>query len=150
MNDRIARLRPGPLDIHTHVLPPALMERLEAGEREGLAIETAADGKRLVLGGRRSPAPLLPGLYSMDIRLRTMAEHGVAAQLLSPWIGLVPNHLGEADAVWLAEAVNDGIAAIADAEPERFVGLGSAPLQWPERAAEMLRWAMRELGLLGV
>jgi aminocarboxymuconate-semialdehyde decarboxylase len=150
MNDGIARLQPGPLDMHAHVLPPALMERLEAGERAGLAIETAADGKRLVLGGRRSPTPLLPGLYSMDIRLRTMAEHGVAAQLLSPWIGLVPNHLGEADAVWLAEAVNEGIAAIAGAEPGRFVGIGSAPLQWPERAAEMLRWAIRELGLLGV
>ena len=86
----------------------------------------------------------------MEIRTRYMAEHGVSAQMLSPWIGLVPNHLGEADAFWLAEAVNRGIADIANAEPDRFIGIGSAPMQWPERGAEMLRFAMTELGLYGV
>jgi aminocarboxymuconate-semialdehyde decarboxylase len=150
VNDRLAKLKPGPLDIHTHVLPPSLLARLEAGERSGLTIEAAPDGKRLNLAGKRSQAPILAGLYSMEIRERKMAEHGVSAQLLSPWIGLVPNHLGEADAVWLAEKLNEGIAGIADAAPDRFVGLGSVPLHWPERAAEMLRWAMGELGLFGV
>jgi len=150
VNHRISKLKPGPLDLHAHVLPPALMERLESGERAGLTIETAPDGKRLNLCGNRSRAPMLPGLYSMEIRLRTMSEHGVSAQLLSPWIGLLPNHLGEKDAAWLAESVNIGIADITAADPESFAGIGSVPLQWPEMAAEMLRWAMRDLGLFGV
>jgi aminocarboxymuconate-semialdehyde decarboxylase len=136
--------------MHAHVLPPTLLARLEAGERSGLAIDSAEDGKRLNLAGKRSQAPILPGLYSMEIRERKMAEHGVSAQLLSPWIGLVPNHLGEADAEWLAEKLNEGIAGITDAAPDRFIGLGSVPLHWPERAAEMLRWATGELGLFGV
>jgi aminocarboxymuconate-semialdehyde decarboxylase len=126
------------------------MERLEKGERPGLSLETSADGKRIILARRRPPVPLLPGLYSLDIRLRTMAEHGVSAQLLSPWIGLVPNHLGEADAAWLCERLNEAIAEIADAQPEHFIGIGAVPLHWPPRAAEMLRWAMAELGLYGV
>jgi aminocarboxymuconate-semialdehyde decarboxylase len=150
VNDRIRRLRPGSIDLHAHILPPALIERLEAGERPGLAVETADDGKRFIAAGKRPQVPLLPGLYSMEIRLRKMAEHGVSAQILSPWIGLVPNHLREADAVWLAEAVSEGIAAVVKADPDRFAGIGSVPLQWPLRAAEMLRWLMRDLGLFGV
>jgi aminocarboxymuconate-semialdehyde decarboxylase len=151
MTNRISKLRAGPLDLHAHVLPPALMARLEAEERAGLAVEPGQDGaKRLNLAGKRSQAPILPGLYSMDIRTRKMAESGVSAQLLSPWIALVPNHLEEADAAWLSECLNESIAAMAKAEPERFVGIGALPLQWPERAAEMLRWAMQDLGLLGV
>jgi aminocarboxymuconate-semialdehyde decarboxylase len=136
--------------MHAHVVPPALMEQLEAGERAGLTIEAAPDGKRMVLAGKRPHVPMLPGLYSMDIRTHKMAEHGVSAQLLSPWIGLVPNHLGEADAVWLAERVNEGIADITKAELDRFVGIGSVPLQWPRTAADMLSTITRDLGLFGV
>ena len=62
----------------------------------------------------------------------------------------MPNHLAEADAFWLAEALNDGIAGVVRDNPERFVGIGSAPMQWPERAAATLRRLVRELGLLGV
>jgi aminocarboxymuconate-semialdehyde decarboxylase len=87
---------------------------------------------------------------SLEIRFRTMEEQGVSAQLLSPWIALVPNYLQEADAFWLAEALNEGIAGIVQDHPDRFLGIGSAPLQWPERAAAMLRAMMGGLGLRGV
>jgi aminocarboxymuconate-semialdehyde decarboxylase len=151
MPEDIARLSPGPIDVHAHILPPALLDQLARAPRPGFAMEVGGDGgRRVTLGGRTMRNPVPPGMDSLEIRLREMERQGVSAQLMSPWIALVPNHLEEADAFWLAEALNDGIAQVVRANPDRFIAIGSAPLQWPERAAAMLRPMMNDLGLRGI
>lgn len=144
------RLRPGPIDIHAHIVPERLIARFEAGERTGYAATRGEGGIRVTLGGRPSRAPLAPGMVSLDIRARAMEEQGVAAQVLSPWIALCDYALGEADAEWFHRAVNAEIAAVCASEPERHAGIGTAPLQFPALAVDVLREAMGQLGLLGV
>lgn len=150
MNEAIAGLRPGPLDIHAHVVPARLMERLASGARPGFGVETGEAGRRLVIGGKPMRMSVTPAMDSLDIRLQAMEEQGVAAQLVSPWIALADYTLSEADGIWFAETLNESIAEFVRATPDRFAGIGSVPLQAPEKAAEMLGRAMRELGLLGV
>jgi aminocarboxymuconate-semialdehyde decarboxylase len=48
-----------------------------------------------------------------------------------------------------AHTLNEDIARVAAAYPDRFVGLATLPLQDPAEAAAELRWAMREAGLRG-
>ena len=151
MTDPVTRLRPGPLDIHAHVLPPALLAELARGRRAGFSVDSGSDGgRRVTLGGKQRRNPVPPGMDSLEIRLKTMEEQGVSAQLISPWIALLPNYLPQADAFWLAEALNDGISAVVRENSDRFLGIGSAPLNWPERAAATLAPMMGELGLRGV
>jgi aminocarboxymuconate-semialdehyde decarboxylase len=50
----------------------------------------------------------------------------------------------------LARAVNERIARIAAQHPDRFVGLGTVPLQNVDLAVAELEFAMRTLGLKGV
>src|SRR3546814_366219 len=151
MIDAVKTLRPGPIDIHAHIMPEALIRRLAAGERSGFGVDVDDKGGRRIRLGEGGPSlPLLPGMADMTIRLRAMDEQGVAAQLLSPWIALAAYHLGEDDAVWFAEALNQEIAAVVRDMPDRFVGIGSVPLQAPEKAAAMLRRLMTDHGLLGV
>jgi len=50
----------------------------------------------------------------------------------------------------LARGVNEGIAKVVADHPDRFVGLGTVPLQNPELAVSELRFAMKTLGLRGV
>jgi aminocarboxymuconate-semialdehyde decarboxylase len=151
MPTKPAGLRSGPIDIHAHVLPPSLLGELSRGSRSGFSMEVGNDGgRRITLARREMRNPVPAAMDSMEIRLRTMEEQGVSAQLLSPWIALVPNHAEEPDAFWLAEALNEGIAGVVRENSDRFIGIGSAPMQWPERAAEMLRWLIRDLGLAGV
>jgi aminocarboxymuconate-semialdehyde decarboxylase len=74
----------------------------------------------------------------------------VAAQLVSPWIALVNDRLDGADGLWFAEAVNESIADFVRAMPDRFIGIGAAPLAHAERTAKALvRWT-QDLGLVGV
>ena len=150
MTDPLARLRPGPLDIHTHITPGSFLSRLASGPRAGFGLEER-DGKRfLVFGGKTMRAPVLPGMDSMEIRFRTMEEQGVAAQLVAPWVALSAYHLPEADGVWFAEELNRAIADAVREHSDRLIGIGTVPLQSPEKAVEMLRWVVRDLGLLGV
>lgn len=145
-----ARLRPGPIDIHAHIVPEGLIARFEAGERAGYAATRSEDGIRMTLAGKPSRMPLLPGMVELELRERTMAEQGVASQLLSPWIALCDYTLGEEDAAWFHRAVSAEIAAVCRAAPDRYCGIGTAPLQFPALAVEVLREAMGPLGLLGV
>lgn len=149
MDPRIARLRPGPIDIHAHVVPKSLIERLATGARPGFGVETG-EGTRLSVGGQPMRAPIMPAMHEVDLRLRTMEEQGVAAQLVSPWIGLVNDRLGEEDGLWFAETVNESVAEFTRAMPDRFAGIGAAPLAHPERTAKSLAAWMRDLGLMGV
>src|SRR6185436_16826934 len=50
----------------------------------------------------------------------------------------------------LSRGVNEGIARVVADHPDRFVGLGTAPLQEPGLAVAELEYAMKKLGLKGV
>jgi aminocarboxymuconate-semialdehyde decarboxylase len=149
MDPRIAGLRPGPLDIHAHVVPDGLARRLVNARRDGFGLDTS-EGTRLVVGGTAMRRPIEPEMRQPDLRLKAMEEQGVAAQLVSPWIALVNDRLGEDDGLWFAESINESIAEFCAAMPDRFAGIGAAPLRDPERTAKMLAPLMRDLGLLGV
>lgn len=144
-------LRPGPIDMHTHIVPEALLARIESGECAAFGIAREDDGRRrLIVEGKPMRAPLINGISEVEPRFEAMDATGIAVQLLSPWIGVVNYAVPESDGVWLAEAVNKSISDVVKAHPDRFLGIGSVPLQAPERAAAMLKPLMQDLGLLGV
>jgi aminocarboxymuconate-semialdehyde decarboxylase len=137
--------------VHAHVVPAALLDRMAGGERPGFGVEPGpGGGKRFKLGGEARGTAVPPAMYDLDLRLQAMDEAGVAVQLLGPTTSLAGYTLSEDDGVWLASALNAEIEALVRAVPDRFVGLGSVPLQAPARAADLLRRGRLEQGLLGV
>lgn len=151
MTSPLAPLDDGPIDVHSHIVPEALLARFEAGERDGFRVEPADGGRRrVVLGGRVLNPPLLPAMTDMALRLADMDSQGVTAQILSPWVQLCGIGLGAEDSEWLVEATNAEIATVVRAMPGRFRGFGGVPLHHPEIAVEALRRAMGTHGMLGV
>src|SRR3546814_14289819 len=89
MIDAVKTLRPGPIDIHAHIMPEALIRRLAAGERSGSGVAVHDKGGRRHRLGEGGPSlPLLPGMSDTTIRLRAIDENVVAAQAPYPWIAL--------------------------------------------------------------
>lgn len=150
MDAKIARLRPGPLDIHAHVVPDRFIQTLASGGRPGFGVQRIDGARRLVVDGQPMRMPMMPAMDDVEMRLKTMEEQGVSAQLVSPWVALVNYRLRDADSIWFAETLNETIADFVAAMPDRFVGIGSVPLQIPEKAAAMVGPLMRDLGLFGV
>jgi aminocarboxymuconate-semialdehyde decarboxylase len=91
-----------------------------------------------------------PKLMGIEQRMADMDRMGVDIQAVCP----APYHyfyFTEPDlGASLAREVNEGIAALVAAHPDRFVGMGSVPLQNAELAVQELEYAVKKLGLKGV
>lgn len=99
---------------------------------------------------RQQMADIRPHMDSVEKRLADMDRMGVDIQAVS----VAPyQYYYAADAEQGREAsrtVNDDIAALVDAHPDRFIGIGTLPLQDAEMAlAEMVR-CVKELDLRGI
>src|SRR5690606_17998018 len=83
-------------------------------------------------------------------RVEQMGAMGVQRQVLSPMPELLSYWLPADDARDLASFMNERIAEMVQAAPDRFHGLGMVTLQEPELAAAQLGGIVRDLGLRGV
>jgi aminocarboxymuconate-semialdehyde decarboxylase len=89
-----------------------------------------------------------PALVIGPDRIKAMDEEGIDIEALS----INPNFWDKAERDLQGQIVklqNEKLAEICAKEPERFVGLASVALQYPELAADQLETAVRKLGLRG-
>ena len=147
-----ARLRIGPntvIDIHCHVMSEDA-ERLAAGtfppEMEPFARYSgrSADHNRDLFERIRSK------LVEPQVRLEDMDRMGIDVQAIAV---APPQYFYWAErsvGIEAARVTNDRIAAIVAEHPDRFVGIGTVPLQDIDAALEELVRGASELGFRGV
>ena len=138
------------VDIHCHYLNPAVAAKvspLNPAQYDPL-VQFANDFTRNVNAKQMQDRG--SKLSDIETRLRDMDRMGIDVQAVSP----APNQtyywtdpeLGSE----LARAVNDRLAEIVATWPERFVALGTVPLQHADLAVAELTRCVKELGLRGV
>jgi len=138
------------VDIHCHYLNPEVNRKtahLNAAQYDPTVIFANELTNRTNIAQMRDRAPKLTGI---DERLRDMDRMGVDIQAVCP----APYHyfyFTEPDyGAELAREVNEGIANLVSLHPDRFIGMGSVPLQNPKLAVRELEYAVKKLGLRGV
>jgi len=138
------------IDIHCHreCGPAAALMKPEA-ERLGRApFQFGNDLTREV--NRQQLVDIRPKMDSVEVRLADMDAMGVDVQVLS----LAPYqlfHWAEGDlGVRAFQLINDDLAELVRSYPERFLGLGSVPLQDTSAAIEELQRCSGELGFRGI
>jgi aminocarboxymuconate-semialdehyde decarboxylase len=139
------------IDSHTHILTEGAM-RLLAKESPKVAPILKGRGTpqaTLTIDSKVVQDPMPSEIWDVDLRLRDMDANDVDVQVLSPTVFTF--YYGQDPALTLACAAiqNEEIATLVKRKPDRFIGLGSVPLQAPELAASELRRSMTELGLRG-
>jgi aminocarboxymuconate-semialdehyde decarboxylase len=149
----IARSRSGKtkvVDLHCHYLNPevnAKSAHLNAAQHDPSVVFADQLTRDTNVKQMKTRAPKLTGVTE---RLKDMDRMGVDIQAVCP----APFHFfyfTEPDTgAELARQVNEGIAKIVADTPDRFVGLGSVPLQDAQLAVRELDYAVKELGLRGV
>jgi predicted TIM-barrel fold metal-dependent hydrolase len=126
---------PRTIDVHTHYLAATLVQALE--RRTELPMITADGDARLVHYGTGNIHPVLPAMGDVELRLREMDAQGIDVAVLStniPGVDWFP----VADSSAVAKDINDELAALVKAHPDRFVALAVLPMQDPEAAAAEL------------
>jgi predicted TIM-barrel fold metal-dependent hydrolase len=136
---------PGPIDVQTHWLPPAVLEAIE-GRTEWPRFVDGPKG-RLVEYGDGAAYPLLPEVVDLENKIEAMDRGGIGVSVLSiniPGLDL----FDPADAPSIARDVNDQLAEAVAAHPDRLQAFAALPMVAPDKVAEELERAMG-LGLCG-
>ncbi|MPZ54595.1 MAG: amidohydrolase family protein [Acidimicrobiia bacterium] len=138
------------IDIHCHRECAAAGEMMSA-ESERLGRIPLSFGSELTKEvNRRQLSTIRPMMESVDVRLAAMDKAGVDIQALSvspyqmfywaePEVGLKSSRM-----------VNDDLAELVATHPDRFMGLGTVPLQDTEAAVGELDRCVNELGFRGL
>jgi len=147
------------IDVHFHVVPPLFVDVVRRGDlREVMETTSHPSGEpgvdRLVF---HAPAgvpvepdtTVRPAVYDARLILDALDRRKLDAAAISPppelFIYWTPPDLG----MQIARAMNDGMAELARAYPDRFLPLATLPLQAGARAADELERAISQLGLRG-
>lgn len=139
---------PTAIDIHAHVLVPAVEEIIAPHFRPSLDPFLAYGGKSNDYN-RTLYAGLRPRLTDVDLRLADMDRQGVACQVLSIAPAQYHYWADRRIAERLVAVQNEAIADVVAARPDRLIGLGSVAMQLPDLAARQLD-QVAALGLRGV
>jgi aminocarboxymuconate-semialdehyde decarboxylase len=138
------------IDVHTHVVPenfPAYAGRGRDVPWPSMA-EAHACHRHVMISGKVYRT-VSDGCWSVPRRIADMDGMRVTRQALSPMPELLSYWLPLEDARVLIRYLNDQIAAMVHAAPQRFVGLGAVPLQDVDSAMRELEY-VRTLGFAGV
>jgi aminocarboxymuconate-semialdehyde decarboxylase len=154
------------IDLHTHILPrtwPSWTARSGYAGWIELAHESPGGGcarmtQTTSVDGSTPPRSFRAvdaSLWDPLVRLAQMDAHGVSAQVLSTVPVMFSHWARPADAYDLHRLLNDHIAEVCRAHPDRFHGLAAVPMHDPALACRELERAVTPvsragLGLRGV
>ena len=139
------------VDFHTHFIPqhlPALAEKYGA-EGWPTLIHDAPCQADIYFAGKHYRR-IDDRSWDPQRRLKDMETEGIDVQVLSPIPVTFAYNFSAQGVLELAQMQNEEIARAVSVAPQRFIGLGTVPLQDAERAAVEVRRVVRELGLAGV
>lgn len=144
----------GAIDIHAHVLLPALQGAVANRDPEGFAESQALDLKRLGVPSAQASGAMVGARFEqltvLARRLSDMDAARIDRQVVSP----SPSHYypwaAPELATWVANEANRAVAELVAEAPDRLLGLGLVPLQHPDLVVAALENAMLEHGLAGV
>ena len=139
------------IDIHAHAITEAAFKALARDTPSiGLTL-TDIDDQSLILeigGVVQNPFPR--SALNLDMRFRDLQSAGIDMQVLSPSPHFFLYDEDPAVTAATASIVNDELVALAGAHPERFLVLGTLPLQDPTLAVRELQRIMRSPLVRGV
>jgi aminocarboxymuconate-semialdehyde decarboxylase len=138
------------IDIHTHIMPekmPNWVQKFGYGEFIHLEHRNC---KACMMKGDQLFREVEENCFKEDVRLKDMDDTGVTVQVLST-IPVLFNYWAKAkDGLETSRFFNDHIAETAGKTPNRFIGIGTVPLQDVDLAIAEMERCVTELRMPGL
>jgi aminocarboxymuconate-semialdehyde decarboxylase len=139
------------VDVHTHFIPDELIDLIESGQGpSGLAVERRAGKDPLIAHDNGLRYPALEIFTDVGARLEFMDEHGIDVSVISIVPSLFLYWLDSSETAAACRIINDAGAEMAARSGGRVAAMAMVPLNDPDAAAQELRRAREELGVVGV
>ncbi|MGH3633846.1 MAG: amidohydrolase family protein [Mycobacterium sp.] len=139
------------IDMHAHVSVPALEALLASSPDhvEQLRRDAESLGPQSMAYNVKQLSVLGPALNDADLRLAWMDHANIDVQAVSP-VPLPHSWAGQTLASQIVATTNAAVAEHCARAPHRLKGIGTVSLQHAELAADQLRQAVNDHGLVGV
>ncbi len=138
------------IDIHTHIMPskmPNWVQKFGYGEFIHLEHRNC---KACMMKGDQVFREVDANCFDETVRIKEMDETGVNIQVLST-IPVLFNYWSKpADGLETSRFFNDHIAETVNKEPQRFIGLGTVPLQDIDLSIREMERCIQELKMPGI
>ncbi len=138
------------IDVHTHIVPENFPRY--AGKGKDVPWPSMAPAHachRHVMISGKLYRTVTDGCWSVPRRVEEMSAMRVTRQVLSPMPELLSYWLPLDDASVMIRYLNEQIAGMVAAAPERFIGLGAVPLQDTDSAIRELEYLTQNLRFSG-
>ncbi|WP_159009914.1 amidohydrolase family protein [Bradyrhizobium sp. S69] len=136
------------IDVHTHIVPSRLAADPKR-DRRWPSVELSGGDQAAVMIAGKVFRKIDTRSWDVDRRLEDMVEDGTDMQVLSPMPELLSHWLPPDDAEYLADVMNDEIAAMMARAPRHFAGIGMVCAQDVARAVRQLQ-KIKAQGFAGI
>lgn len=139
------------IDIHNHILPRKWMDlKNEFGYGGFVQLKYEDNGDINMMKDDQLFRKVDPNCIEPEIRIKEMDETGVTTQVLST-VPVMFNYWAKSeDCLQFSRFLNDDLAKTVQQHPDRFMGLGTLPMQSPNLSVVELNRCVNVLGLKGV
>lgn len=135
------------IDVHVHFIPPSAQR---SPAESWLPLLHWSGDRQLVEFEGATARAVLHEFGQLDGLLSDSASMGLDRLVLSPWANLLADNFDGAQALQVADILNDGMRRATESAPARVMALGTVPMRDPVRAAHDLEELMRDARLSGV
>jgi len=139
------------IDIHTHIIPehlPGFAEKVVGVPH--IALEHHQPGCARIIRDGEFFREVSANCWDPKSRISDCDTAGVSVQVLSTIPVLFSYWASPAAGLGVSQFLNDHIGSVVAGAPDRFIGLGTLPLQAPELAIQEMERCKNTLGFPGV
>jgi aminocarboxymuconate-semialdehyde decarboxylase len=134
------------IDLHNHVIPKGVVDAIETSpERFGTRVERS-NGSIRIIHQQGYAYPLFPEFVEVDAKIASLDARKIDVAAISPAPTMYFYWIETDAAVDIARRMNDGIADMVAARPDRLRGMASLPMQDPAAAIAELERVVRDHG----
>lgn len=138
------------IDVHSHVIPETIIQAMREN-RDLYKTEIRGTGDALKFVRGKVEFDLIPEFYNADAKVESMDRKGLDISVISPGPQAFFYGLNDAEqALSTARIVNEGVAKMVAARPDRLRGMATLPMQHPDAAIAELERVVKEYGFKAV
>ncbi len=131
------------IDLHSHVIPPRVVETIHA-QPEIYKTRIEGEGRKRKFARGTQGFELSPELYDVDAKIESMNRKGIDISVISPVPGVFFYGLDAENAMQISRLTNEGVARMVAAHPKRLRGMATLPMQHPDAALAELERVVKE------